>query len=120
VNATLEKDKPKEEASTVPKLPAEDQVTFQYLPINSTGGNEGKGLSWFQNNTDIVGDTQILLSVGGYTWSKHFSAVCGDAGKRKKFVDSSVELVKKYDLAGIGELTDCRRRNVQGAHEEIV
>lgn len=110
MNATLEKDKPQEEASTIPKLPAEDQVAFKYVPIKTTGGDEGKGLSWFQNNTDIVGDTQVLLSVGGYTWSKHFSAVCADAGKRKKFVDSSVELVKKYELAGIGESSNCKRR----------
>jgi hypothetical protein len=107
-----------DEGSTVPKLPAADQVAFQYVPINSTGGDQGKGLSWFQNNTDIVGNTQVLLSVGGYTWSKHFSAVCADAGKRKKFVHSSVELVKKYELAGIGMLTALCLRTIHVADNE--
>lgn len=44
---------------------------------------------------------KILISIGGWTWSKHFSdAVLTDTA-RKNFAKSAVDIVEKYKLDGI-------------------
>ena len=44
---------------------------------------------------------KVLISIGGWTWSGHFSdAVLTDTG-RQAFAASAVEIVRKYDLDGI-------------------
>ena len=46
-------------------------------------------------------DLKILISVGGWTWSKNFSdAVLSDTSCRN-FAQSSVDIVLKYDLDGV-------------------
>jgi len=44
---------------------------------------------------------QILLSVGGWSWSAHFSDAALTEQSRKAFVDSGVGLVEHYDLDGL-------------------
>ncbi|QHT71965.1 glycoside hydrolase family 18 protein [Rhodocytophaga rosea] len=44
---------------------------------------------------------QILISIGGWSWSENFSdAVLTDAS-RKKFAQSSVDIIRKYKLDGV-------------------
>jgi len=46
-------------------------------------------------------DLKILISIGGWTWSKNFSdAVLTDTSTRN-FALSAVDIVSKYDLDGI-------------------
>ncbi len=43
---------------------------------------------------------KLLVSVGGWTWSKGFSDAALTAKSRKVFVDSSVAFVRRHDLDG--------------------
>ena len=46
-------------------------------------------------------ELQILLSVGGWSWSAHFSDAALTEQSRKAFVQSAAELVERYDLDGL-------------------
>jgi chitinase len=54
-----------------------------------------KGLK--QQNTDL----KVLVSVGGWTWSKNFSDIALTKKSRNVFIDSAVDFVTKYDLDGL-------------------
>lgn len=71
-------------------------------------------LAWLHNEkTDTINfrklnelkkinpDLKILISIGGWTWSKHFSdAVLTDASTQN-FTQSAVDIVTKYNLDGV-------------------
>lgn len=44
---------------------------------------------------------KIILAIGGWTWSDHFSTVAGDAGRRANFVNTAWSLVNQHGLDGI-------------------
>lgn len=44
---------------------------------------------------------KILISIGGWTWSKHFSDAVLTDSSRKNFAQSAVEMVEHYRLDGI-------------------
>ncbi len=46
-------------------------------------------------------DLKILISVGGWTWSKNFSDAVMTAEGKKTFAKSAVDIMKKYDLDGV-------------------
>ncbi len=46
-------------------------------------------------------ELKILVSVGGWTWSTHFSDVALTDSSRKIFAKSAVDFLKKYKLDGI-------------------
>jgi len=46
-------------------------------------------------------DLKILISIGGWTWSKNFSDAVLTAEGQKTFAKSAVEIMKKYDLDGV-------------------
>lgn len=46
-------------------------------------------------------DTKVLLSVGGWTLSEHFSDAALTAERRQRFARTSLELLREYDLDGI-------------------
>jgi chitinase len=50
-----------------------------------------------QQNTEL----KILVSVGGWTWSKNFSDASLTRESRKIFIDSAVDFIAKYDLDGL-------------------
>jgi chitinase len=54
-----------------------------------------KGLKQYNPNL------KILVSVGGWTWSKNFSDVALTKKSRKIFIDSAVDFVTQYDLDGL-------------------
>ena len=70
--------------------------------------------AWLQNEkTDTVNfrklnelkkinpDLKILISVGGWTWSKHFSDATLTNELTLKFAKSSVDIVEKHNLDGV-------------------
>src|SRR5688572_9582695 len=44
---------------------------------------------------------KVVGSIGGWTWSSVFPGIAADGIKRRKFAESCVALIKKYDLDGI-------------------
>src|SRR4029079_16412058 len=46
-------------------------------------------------------DLKILISIGGWTWSKNFSDATLSDTSRKNFALSAVDIVSKYDLDGV-------------------
>ena len=46
-------------------------------------------------------DLKVLVSVGGWTWSKNFSDVALTSKSRNVFIDSAVDFVTKYELDGL-------------------
>lgn len=46
-------------------------------------------------------DLKILISVGGWTWSKNFSDAVLTDTSTKKFAQSAVDIVSKYNLDGV-------------------
>lgn len=71
-------------------------------------------LAWLHNEkTDTINfrklnelkkanpDLKILISVGGWTWSKHFSDATLTDELTQKFAKSSVDIVEKHNLDGV-------------------
>jgi len=60
-----------------------------------------------QNFTKLIAlkeqnpDLKILISVGGWSWSKNFSDAVLTAEGQKAFAKSAVDVMKKYDLDGV-------------------
>lgn len=46
-------------------------------------------------------DIQILISVGGWTWSGNFSATAATKAGRKSFADSAVKFLTQYGFDGV-------------------
>jgi chitinase len=44
---------------------------------------------------------KVLISIGGWTWSKNFSDAVLTDTSRQKFAESAIDLVKKYDMDGV-------------------
>lgn len=44
---------------------------------------------------------QILLSVGGWSWSAHFSDAALNEASRQIFIESAMDLIARYDLDGL-------------------
>lgn len=44
---------------------------------------------------------RVLVSVGGWLWSTHFSEVALTPESRRVFIDSAVDFIKQYDLDGL-------------------
>ncbi|WP_121810104.1 glycoside hydrolase family 18 protein [Mucilaginibacter kameinonensis] len=65
--------------------PRTDTINFRYLV----------GLK--KKNTDL----KVLISIGGWLWSKNFSDMALTDTSRKAFAASAVELVRKFKMDGI-------------------
>lgn len=46
-------------------------------------------------------DLKIVISIGGWSWSENFSDAVLTPSSRKKFAETSVAIVEKYDLDGV-------------------
>jgi len=71
------------------------ETTIDDTELNSTDLLELQALK--QKNPDL----KILVSVGGWTWSGHFSDVAFTEETRKRFAASAVDFLKEYQLDGI-------------------
>ncbi len=70
-------------------------VYFTYPSQDDPNINALKALK--ANNPNL----KILISVGGWTWSNHFSAVTADPAKRANLVNSAWNLVTSRNVDGI-------------------
>jgi len=64
---------------------ATDTVNFQHLNLLK------------QQNPSL----KILISIGGWTWSKNFSDAVLTDTSRQRFAASAVDIIKKYEMDGI-------------------
>ncbi|OQY93682.1 MAG: chitinase [Sphingobacteriales bacterium UTBCD1] len=92
-----------------------DQIAAKQLShINYAFVDIRNNLAWLHNEkTDTVNfrklnelksinpDLKILISIGGWTWSKHFSDAVLTGSSRKAFAKSAVDIVAHYDLDGV-------------------
>ncbi|KAL1916887.1 uncharacterized protein VTP21DRAFT_5084 [Calcarisporiella thermophila] len=46
-------------------------------------------------------NAKVLMSIGGWTGSAHFSTLAANANTRATFINAALELVKKYNLDGV-------------------
>ncbi len=82
--------------------------------INYAFVNIRDNRAWLQNEkTDTVNfrklnelknvnpDLKILMSIGGWTWSKHFSDAVLTDTSTQNFAQSAVDIVSSYDLDGV-------------------
>ncbi|ORX73320.1 endochitinase [Linderina pennispora] len=78
-------------------------VTIAFAEPSSNGtlemDNRDSAMEWVPEITKA--GAQALVSVGGWTGSKHFSPIMKDAGKRAQLIDNIVSWVKDYELNGI-------------------
>jgi len=66
--------------------------------------NEATDVENFKNLNTLKGqnpDLKILISIGGWAWSKNFSDAVLTSEGQKTFAKSAVEIMKKYDLDGV-------------------
>jgi chitinase len=87
---------------------AADRLTHvNYAFANVAGGKVVEGFAKDAENFEVLAGLRkknprlkILVSVGGWTWSKGFSDAALTAGSRKTFVESAVAFVRRHDLDG--------------------
>jgi chitinase len=61
---------------------------------------------WHDASTSLVQKAQgqgvkVMISIGGWTLSEHFSAIAAHPEKRRRFAQSCNEMVRVYDIDGI-------------------
>jgi len=81
---------------------------INYAFANVADGKVVEGFAHDKENFAILNglkqknaDLKILVSVGGWTWSKNFSDASLTKERRKIFIDSAVAFVTKYGLDGL-------------------
>jgi chitinase len=90
------------------EVAAKKLTRINYAFANVADGKVVEGFAHDKENFAILNglkqqnpDLKILVSVGGWTWSKNFSDAALTKGSRKIFIDSAVDFVTKYDLDGL-------------------
>jgi len=109
---------------TVEDIPAEDLTHVFYAFANIENGKCVVGDKFADMDKSYPGDTwdqpvrgnfnqlnnviksqhphlKTLISVGGWSWSKHFSDIAADEEKRQVFAKSCVNFMKRYGFDGI-------------------
>ena len=107
----------------VSDIPAEKVTHINFAFANVVGGECVVGDVWADTQMLYPGDVwgqplagnfhqlqllkeahpelKTLISVGGWTWSSEFSAVCATAASRASFAASCVEFMLQYEFDGI-------------------
>jgi chitinase len=90
------------------EVAAKKLTRINYAFANVANGKVVEGSAHDKENFAILNglkqqnpDLKILVSVGGWTWSKNFSDASLTRESRKIFIDSAVDFVAKYDLDGL-------------------
>lgn len=90
------------------EVAASKLTRINYAFANLKEGEIVEGFSHDRENFQILNGLkqqnpalQVLVSVGGWTWSGGFSDMALTRESRKKFIDSAVRFVRRYHLDGI-------------------
>ena len=89
------------------EIAADELTHINYAFANVAEGKVVEGFAKDAENFQVLAalrkthpHLKVLVSVGGWTWSKGFSDVALTAASRKVFVDSAVAFVRRHDLDG--------------------
>lgn len=81
---------------------------INYAFANVVNGEVVEGSPQDADNLRVLGDARrahshlkVLISVGGWTWSKGFSDAALTAESRLRFVDTAVSFVRRHALDGV-------------------
>ena len=93
----------------VPSEIAADKLThINYAFADVKDGRIVEGFARDAENFKLLADLrrrhphlQILISVGGWTWSGNFSDAALTAESRRRFTDSAIEFVRRHDIDGV-------------------
>lgn len=92
--------KPTADGTVVEGDPYTDRMLLAGTPeFNSSTGKPEIKNSLVRNAHQ--NGVKVVASVGGWTWSSLFPAICAAPSKRSRFVASVLELIAKYNLDGI-------------------
>jgi chitinase len=90
------------------EVAAKKLTRINYAFANVADGKVVMGFAHDQENFAILNglkqqnpDLKILVSVGGWTWSKNFSDAALTSESRKVFIESAVDFVTTYALDGL-------------------
>ncbi len=89
-------------------VPAEKLTHINYAFANISNGQMVEGFRNDKANFERLNslkrrhpDLKVLVSVGGWTWSKVFSDVSLTRESRQRFISSAVDFLKRHDLDGL-------------------
>jgi len=93
----------------VPAEIAADKLThINYAFADVKDGRVVEGFARDAENLKLLADLrrqhphlQILISVGGWTWSNNFSDAALTAESRRRFTESAIEFVRRHDIDGV-------------------
>ncbi len=90
------------------KIPAEKLTHINYAFANVIDGvivdgsaEDAENIAGLRDLKSTNPGIRILVSVGGWGWSKNFSDAVMDARAREIFANSAIEMVKNHQLDGI-------------------
>ncbi len=99
---------PQDRKITSDEIAVENLTHINYAFADIRGGVIAEGFQHDSENLKILNQTRkrnpklkILISVGGWTWSGKFSDMALTKVNRKKFIDSSISFIERYNLDGI-------------------
>lgn len=99
---------PKDRPLTAGEIPAAKLTRINYAFANLKGGEIVEGFSHDAQNFALLlslkrvnPSLQILVSVGGWSWSGQFSDAALTPASRRRFIDSAVRFVTRYNLDGL-------------------
>ena len=99
---------PQDRVLTPDQVDAKKLTRINYAFANVADGKVVEGFAHDAENYAVLRQIrqanpslQVLVSVGGWTWSKHFSDVALTEASRQQFADSAIAFVRKYDLDGV-------------------
>lgn len=90
------------------EIVATSLTRVNYAFANIAQGKIVTGFAHDRDNYQVLHDLkklnpkiEIVVSVGGWTWSGGFSDVALTAASRKVFIDSAVQFIREYELDGL-------------------
>ena len=99
---------PREKVLQPGEIDAKSLTRVNYAFANIQKGRIVEGFAHDAENFDYLNHLKaqnpslvVLISVGGWLWSKNFSDLCITAGSRRTFIDSVMDFLNRYRLDGL-------------------
>src|SRR5688572_9359807 len=99
---------PRNEAILPSEIAADKLTHINYAFADVKDGRIVEGFARDAENFKVLADLrrrhphlQILIAVGGWTWSNNFSDAALTAESRRRFTDSAIEFVRRHDIDGV-------------------
>jgi len=82
-------------------IPLQDRYVHDGEIVLGDQKKDIESMSAFIDLKAINPDYKLLVSVGGWSWSKHFSSMAADELTRRTFAQSAVDFLREYKLDGL-------------------